>query len=56
VIGLIGGPTLDIWLNRSKNWKIVKPSPMKAAAVRTQDMSVRSMLRRVRNQEKWFPI
>jgi hypothetical protein len=29
----------------------MKPNPMKAA-VRTQDISVRSVLRRVRNQEK----
>src|SRR5439155_25483819 len=39
---------------RSKNCTMVKPKPIRAIAVRTQAMSVRSMLRRVRIHEKWF--
>jgi hypothetical protein len=32
---------------------MVKPNPIRAVAVRTQDIRVRSTLIRVRSQEKW---
>jgi hypothetical protein len=41
-----------MWFKRSKNCTIVKPKPISAVAVRIQDMSVRSVLIRVRSQEK----
>ena len=37
---------------RSKDWTIVKPNPIRAIAVRTHDIIVRSTLSRVRSQEK----
>ena len=51
-MGKYAGSTPGVCWMRAKNWTIVKPKPISAVAVRTHDIIVRSMLSRVRSQEK----
>ena len=50
----IGGVGFRRLLQVLEEWTMAKPKPIKAVAVRSHDIMVRSRLRRVRTQLKWL--